>query len=167
MSLLIGLLKQDQFESVLRVTAELGVSRVCPVVCERSVPRPDKAGAGTRMPRWRRILCEATKVSGSVRVPELSDPVAFRDVRWDELPEQRYAALLGVGADPIATARTAPGRIVFAVGPEGDWTDGEAAVLIERGFAPISLGPRILRASTAAIAGCAWFRMSAESGRGM
>jgi 16S rRNA (uracil1498-N3)-methyltransferase len=162
MTLLIGLLKHDQFESVLRTSAELGVRAVRPVLCERSVPQPHGREMDKKMSRWRRILGEGTKVSGSVFVPELSDPVKFRDIEWDCLPGARYAALLSHDARPLAAVGAARGGIVLAVGPEGDWTDYEASMLLERGFAPVSLGRRILRASTAAAVCCAWFRMAAE-----
>jgi 16S rRNA (uracil1498-N3)-methyltransferase len=162
-TLLIGLLKHSQFESVLRASAELGVKSVRPVLCERSVPRPGARETEGKMSRWRKILDEGTKVSGSVFAPDLADPVNFRDVGWDALPSARYAALLSPAAVPLANVDArAAGELVFAVGPEGDWTDSESSVLLGSGFVPVSLGRRILRASTAAMAGCAWFRLSAE-----
>lgn len=161
-TLLIGLLKHDQFESVLRASAELGVKSVFPILCERSVPRPDAREIERKMSRWRRILDEGTKVSGSVFAPNLEYPVNFRDVDWGGLPNARYAALLSPIACPIASVGARAGELVFAVGPEGDWTDFESSALLGSGFVPVSLGRRILRASTAAMAGCAWFRLSAE-----
>jgi 16S rRNA (uracil1498-N3)-methyltransferase len=162
MILLIGLLKHDQFESVLRASAELGVRSVHPVLCERSVPKLGAREMEGKMSRWRRILDEGTKVSGSVFAPNLTDPADFSDVDWDGLPKARYAALLSSDARPIAETGTLAGEIVFAVGPEGDWSDLESSALLDNGFVPVSLGRRILRASTAAAVGCAWFRLSAE-----
>jgi 16S rRNA (uracil1498-N3)-methyltransferase len=93
----------------------------------------------------------------------LTDPVSFSDVNWDDLPRARYAALLSPDARPIAEMKMSAGELVFAVGPEGDWSDLESSALLGSGFVPVSLGRRILRASTAAAVGCAWFRMSAET----
>ncbi|MDR3332508.1 MAG: 16S rRNA (uracil(1498)-N(3))-methyltransferase [Synergistaceae bacterium] len=160
-TLMIGLLKSDQFEFVLRAAPELGVHCVLPVVCERSVPRlGDETEIRKKMSRWLRILSEATKISGSVFIPALAEPVKFHDVEWNAMPERRYAALLGNEAVPLSDVPAGDGGIVFAVGPEGDWTAAEASELIDRGFTPVSLGRRIMRSSTAATVGAAWFRLS-------
>ena len=159
-SLVIGLLKAEQFDSVLRSASELGVKAVFPLVCERSVPRPDGSSLIKKTERWQRILDEGTKVSGAVIPPVISMPVNFRDFNWDALPKTRYAALLVRGAQPISAVRADAAEIVFAVGPEGDWSAKETDFLIENSFLPVSLGRRILRASTAMAVGCGWFRLS-------
>jgi RNA methyltransferase, RsmE family len=162
-TLLIGLLKSDQFDAVLRASAELGLFRILPVVCARSVPRfGEKERRSGKLDRWRRILDEGTKVSGAVFPPELRPPVPFADIDWNALPERRYAALLIDAARPLAETAPPPGSLAFAVGPEGDWSDTEADALTANGFQPVSLGRRVLRASTAALIGCGWFRLAAR-----
>ncbi len=161
--LLVGLLKQDQFDPLLRAVAELGVDEILPVFCDRSVPRYAPSEIPKKMARWNKILLEETKVSGCVHPPELRTPVHFEAVDWDALPETRYAAMLATGASPISGCCQTAGSLVFAVGPEGDWTDEEAQTLLEKKFAPITLGKRVLRASIAATVGCAWFRLAAVS----
>ena len=163
-TLLIGLLKPGQFDALLRSASELGVGSVLPVICERSVPRVAVSDIPKKIARWRKILDEGTAVSGSVYPPRISAPVKFGDIDWDALPEKRYAAVLSPGSRPISSVTRSAGRLVFAVGPEGDWSERESGTLISCGFVPVTLGRRILRASTAAIAGVAWFRLGETAG---
>ena len=159
-SLVMALLKSEQFDSVLRAASELGVRAIYPLVCERSVPRPDKSSLDKKVLRWQRILDEGTKVSGVSVPPVISKPVNFVDFNWDLLPAERYAALLKPDTVPISSVNLSSDGIAFAVGPEGDWSERESSVLIENSFTPVSLGRRVLRASTAVTVGCGWFRMS-------
>jgi 16S rRNA (uracil1498-N3)-methyltransferase len=161
LTLLIGLLKAEQFDAVLRASSEIGVTAIIPVVCERSVPRFGEMEAAKKAARWQKILDEGTAVSGAVFPPKVSPPVKFADVEWNCLPEPRYAAVLTPGARHISSADSG-GEVVFAVGPEGDWSERESESLLENGFVPVTLGRRIMRASTAAITGCGWFGFSAR-----
>ena len=158
-TLLIGLLKADQFETVLRVAAEIGVDEIVPVVCARSVPRIHADDLPKKMHRWKKILEESSKVSGEVFPPRLADPVDFALLSWDALPVRRFAAMLADAA-PLSRETVGEAEVAIAVGPEGDWADGESVVLLREGFKPVSLGRRILRASTAATVACAWLRMN-------
>jgi 16S rRNA (uracil1498-N3)-methyltransferase len=160
--LLIALLKAGQFDSVLRASAELGVKSIIPVICERSAPRLDECEAIKKISRWRKILDESTLVSGTVFSPQIQMPVKICGIPWDALPQTRYAAVIAPDARPISQARTAleTREVAFAVGPEGDWTEREKTSLFQNGFIPVSLGRRVMRASTAAIAACGWFRLS-------
>ncbi len=159
--LLIGLLKADQFDAVLRSAAELGLFVVWPVVCAHSIPRFSDVEMPKKLQRWQRILDEGSKVSGSVRPPMIHPPISFCKLDWRSLPQARYAALLTPRTSPLSDMAGVPGELVFAVGPEGDWSPEEVRQLQENGFMPVSLGRRVLRASTAAIVGCGWFRLMA------
>jgi 16S rRNA (uracil1498-N3)-methyltransferase len=159
LTLLVGLLKAEQFDAVLRASSELGVRTILPVLCERSVPRIPPSESNKKISRWQRILDEGTYVSGSIFPPKIESPVPFGDIAWDKLPEFRYAAVIASGSRPIAGISGVTGEIVFAVGPEGDWSDGERAELLGKNFVPVLLGNRIMRASTAVITGLGWFRL--------
>lgn len=151
--LLLGLLKNDQLDDALRFCAETGVFRIHLLVCERSVPRYEGSRLDDKMKRWRKILDEATKQAGAATPPVLCVPVPFAEFDFDGLPEQRLAALLSDGARPLRETRIAEG-LAAAIGPEGDWSPAESARLLAGGFSPVSLGSRILRASTAVAAFC-------------
>jgi 16S rRNA (uracil1498-N3)-methyltransferase len=161
-TLMIGLLKSDQFDAVLRSASELGVNSILPVVCERSVPRVAASDIPKKISRWQKILDEGTSISGSVFPPKISPPVNFGDIDWNTLPETRYAAVISPASRPISSADSDRSELVLAVGPEGDWSERERDALISRGFVPLALGRRIMRASTAAITGVAWFRFNSK-----
>jgi 16S rRNA (uracil1498-N3)-methyltransferase len=126
------------------------------------VPRISADDIDRKAARWQRILDEGSKVSGSVFPPKVLPPVRFDGVKWDGMPDERYAAVIPPGTSHISGARPKSGSIVYAVGPEGDWSDDETALLLRKKFKPVSLGRRIMRASTAVIVGCGWFRLNAK-----
>ncbi|EHM10297.1 RNA methyltransferase, RsmE family [Thermanaerovibrio velox DSM 12556] len=147
--LLVGFLKADQWDQVLRVACELGVARIWPVLCERSVPRPDDWGR--KKERYERILFESTRQCGALRAPELMDLKPLDVLDLSELPEVRLGAFLSPDSVPLVSALP-EGDLAIAVGPEGDWTAREVEILKGAGFKAVSLGPRVLRASTAVAA---------------
>ena len=158
--LLLGLLKNDQLDDAPRFCAETGVFRIHLLVCERSVPRYEGSRLDDKMKRWRKILDEATKQAGAATPPVLCAPVPFAEFDFDGLPEQRLAALL---SDRARRARDAhSGEPAAAIGPEGDWSPAESARRSPRGFAPVRLGARIMRASTAVASFCASLAMMYE-----
>lgn len=152
--LLIGLLKSDRTEWAVQKATELGVREVRAVVCERSVPRPGHSEGGRRLARMRRVATEAARQCGRSTVPDLSlhgdlasaladlPPGGLR-FRLDEGPVTRPLALALAGAGPDDVA--------LAVGPEGSFSPAEREALAAAGFEPAGLGPRVLRAETAAI----------------
>lgn len=159
--LLLALLKTDQFDLSLRLAAEIGVYKIHLLQCKRCVPQYGAGRVEDKMRRWRKILDEATKQAGATRAPLLSIPVPLSELDIAALPESRFAALLSENARPIKEAAFGDG-VAIAIGPEGDWDPEESSLLLSRGFAPVSLGKRILRASTAVSAACSWFMLSAD-----
>jgi 16S rRNA (uracil1498-N3)-methyltransferase len=157
-TLLIALLKALQFDEVLRASAELGVREILPVECERSVPRT-RENITQKTFRWRKILDEGSLVAGSVFPTKINPAVKFGEISWDCLPVNRIAAVISPDSRPISEIAPREGQVVYAVGPEGDWSELETSVLVSRNFIPVTLGERILRASTAAVAGCALLRL--------
>ena len=147
-----ALVKFDAFEWMLEKATELGVESITPVYSARSDKGLDQA-ALKRMDRWRRILLETGQQSRRVTRPELNAPVRLKDALQCDLPvrlfleEQRGAApiLRALPAEPAPTA--------LLVGPEGGWADAERVSV--RDWTPVSLGPQILRAETAALAALA------------
>lgn len=145
-------LKRERFEWVLQKGTELGVSRFVPVISSRTVVRP-AARLLSKYERWNAIVREAAEQSRRGRLPTIEDPLL-----WDEVLDQgaglRLLAWEEVGGDisglylRIAGAR----EVSVLVGPEGGISQEEATAAAERGWRPISLGPRVLRAETAAIA---------------
>ena len=158
--LLLGLLKNDQFDDALRFSAETGVHTIHLLDCERSVPKYEGKKLDEKMNRWSKILDEATKQAGSALPPKLSYPLPLKDFDFDALPCERYAALLSSGTRDLRDI-TVGSSAAVAIGPEGDWAPHESALLLEKGFTAVSHGMRILRASTAVAVSCGWFSLQA------
>lgn len=146
-----ALLKKDRFDLVLEKATELGVARIRPVLTRRCVAdrlNPDRARA---------IVIEAAEQCARTALPELDQPVALETLLKD-WPAQRTLLFADeLGGEPAAQAIAAGGMsAAILIGPEGGFDDAERAALRAHAHAiPISLGPRVLRAETAAIAALA------------
>jgi 16S rRNA (uracil1498-N3)-methyltransferase len=151
-----ALIKFDRLEWMIEKVTELGVERILTFEAERS----DKglaAAAQKRATRWQRIAKESSQQSRRLRAPEIVPAVDLESALAD-LADCRYL-LDEAGTTPLM--RTLPAsRTFFAsvgllTGPEGGWTENERALAVAAGWQPVSLGPQILRAETAAIAAVA------------
>jgi 16S rRNA (uracil1498-N3)-methyltransferase len=155
--LLLALIKFDRFEYALEKATELGVESVLPVCSERCEKGLEKAAA-KRLDRWRRIVREASQQARRARLPEVLAPAAFEAAIAGASPCS-YLLDEEPGASPIAAAlparRAREDLVSVLVGPEGGWTGAERAAALQAGWTPVSLGPNILRAETAAIAALA------------
>lgn len=152
-------LKQDKFEWVLQKGTELGVTRFVPVVSARSVVRP-AAALHRKYDRWQTVIREAVEQCGRSRLPQLAPPIEWTSlalpevccgfVAW-EAAEGALNLAVAVAALPAVGDEAQPG-IALLVGPEGGLTTVEVAGAAASGWQVVSLGPRILRAETAALA---------------
>lgn len=141
-----ALLKGSKMDLVVEKATELGVRRIAPVETRRMV------GRGDHVDRWRRIAVAAAKQSGRTQVAVVDAPRAlatFLDEAW---PGLRLVPWEGESARRLDALPPEAGAVVALVGPEGGLADDEIAAAQAHGFVPITLGPRILRAETAAIA---------------
>lgn len=155
-TLVAALIKFDRFEWMIEKTTELGVARIVPFQAARSEKGLLEASA-KRAERWNRIARESSQQSRRVRPSEISPGVGFAaalaegaDYRYC-LDEGRAPALLR--RLPAERARLAGAALL--IGPEGGWTELERQRVSEAGWEPVSLGPQILRAETAATAAVA------------
>jgi len=155
-----GVLKAAKFEVVLQKCTELGVAAFVPLLCERAVAAADEAGEAKRR-RWARIAAEAMEQCGGTRLPALSaprplmhalaglPPRAVALIPWEEARDTTLRAAL---ASALASQQPGAAEVHLFIGPEGGFSAGEIALARRHGAIPITLGPRILRAETAAIA---------------
>lgn len=153
--LAFAILKRAATEMLVQKATELGVARLLPVVTEHTV-----ASTGNRE-RLLAIATEASEQCGRLNRPMIAEPTSLPALleRW---PEDRplFAAVTKRGPPPPPPMRSAAGLLV---GPEGDFAEGELDLLALSPFVrPVSLGPRILRAETAAIVGLALLAVPAE-----
>jgi 16S rRNA (uracil1498-N3)-methyltransferase len=151
-TLLSAVPRGPRMDFLVQKTAELGVSRIVPVLTERSVARPD-AEAGRRA-RWQKIAQEAARQCGRADVPAVDAPLPLAGaLALPGLPERRLALFEGETTRSLraALAGAAPAPTALLVGPEGGFAAPEVAAAEAAGFEPVGLGDRILRVETAAI----------------
>jgi 16S rRNA (uracil1498-N3)-methyltransferase len=150
--LVLALLKSDHTELALRMATEAGVVEVRVAVCERSVPRPGAAEAGRRTTRLARVASEAAVQCGRGLPPAVSFHADLAAAIAD-LAEGPRCRLDEGGAPSLASLLAGTGGgAALAVGPEGSFSPAEVRLLDAAVFRAAGLGPRVLRAETAAIA---------------
>lgn len=157
LTLLQGLLKGDRPEFIVQKATELGLTQVCFYTTARTVPRVDGEGAEKKLLRWKKAAIEAAKQCGRTTLPSVAlagglkeavegTEAALRIVLWEKEDGVSLKDLLS-GKAPLSAA--------LLVGPEGGLSDEEALLAEKTGFLKAGMGPRILRAETAALAAAA------------
>lgn len=150
-TLLQGLPKADKMDYIIEKATELGVTRIVPVITERSQIRERD-----RKKRWDRIALEATKQCGRIKPTIIENTLEFEEA-IKLYGENELAVILNVSyeisaKDYIKNSLQAPQNIVLFVGPEGGFTDNEVLLGNKMGFISLGLGPRVFRTETASIA---------------
>ena len=150
--LLLAIIKFDHYEWGLEKLTELGAARITPVIARRTEKHLAQA-AGKRVERWRRIALEAAKQSRRSDLPQVDDPLHLKQaIAQVSAPVKLLLAETEQENSLAAALGDITGEIALAIGPEGGWTPEEMTLFSESGWSHITLGPRILRAETAAIA---------------
>jgi 16S rRNA (uracil1498-N3)-methyltransferase len=150
-----GYLKDKKMDGLVRQLTELGVVRWVPFLSRRSVPEPDQQRLHRRYRRWRKISLEALKQCGRNRTMAIESVVSFADalhigasydtkiIFWEESKHNKTMNQV---------VPTRPSSIFIMIGPEGGFEKDEILMARKEGFALMGLGPRILKAETAALA---------------
>jgi 16S rRNA (uracil1498-N3)-methyltransferase len=151
--LLPALIKAEPFEWLLEKAAELGAASIQPVVTERTVVHLDAAQTEKKLAKWRRHMIESAKQCHTPFVPELKSPVTFKaGLKNDAVLKLIPALSEHTRTLKQALPRDRPASVTILIGPEGDFTAEEEAQAFSAGHVPVTLGPLVLRAETAAIA---------------
>lgn len=146
--LAMAIIQLEKFELVLQKATELGVRSIIPVITDRLELRKERFAG--KAERWQRILLEAVKQSGRSVVPLLEEPQPFESVLKKDGPKLFFDA----DAEPSPRAGSLS-EVTLFIGPEGGWSEAELALARQHECAFERLGPRRLRAETAAIVACA------------
>lgn len=154
----LSIFKFDRYEWAIEKLTELGVARILPVIARRTEKHLAKA-AEARVERWRRIAREAAQQSRRTDIPVIADPVPLEKIDLDTndgleflLSEIEQETSLWASLQGHSEKAAAGVPVHMAIGPEGGWTEQEMKWFTDRNWRHVSLGPRILRAETAAIA---------------
>jgi 16S rRNA (uracil1498-N3)-methyltransferase len=166
--LFLAVFKFDHMEWAIEKATELGVARITPILARRTEKHLARA-ALKRAERWRRIALEASKQSRRTDIPEIADPTPLKQALEQEKSPTRILlseteqittlttalanSLQPMGYEPVALNPQITHAL--AIGPEGGWTPEEISLFTQHAWQPVTLGPRILRAETAAIAAIA------------
>ncbi|KAA6456861.1 16S rRNA (uracil(1498)-N(3))-methyltransferase [Acidobacteria bacterium AB60] len=161
-TLAVSIFKFDHMEWGIEKATELGVAAIAPLIARRTEKHLAQA-AEKRVERWRRIALEAAKQSRRSDIPIIYEPVplaqhvrSLSDATRIVLAEQeRSTTLRSLVEEAVTLASNRMPKLELAFGPEGGWAPDEEALFDANGWRPASLGPRILRAETAAIAALA------------
>lgn len=162
-TLYLSLTQREKFEWALQKCTEVGVSAFVPVISNRTLAR-DRNQALKKMERWARILKEAAEQSGRGLIPHITAPLSLEEAFQQTANRPLAAAFLWEKAQEPLLYRWLREReeeirrvqeLALFVGPEGGYTDEEAAQASECGITLITLGERILRMETAAVVACA------------
>lgn len=155
--LLLAVIKFDHYEWGLEKLTELGAARMTPVIARRTEKHLAQAAA-KRVERWRRIVREASQQSRRSDLPDVDDPLPLKQALAQVSAGTKLLLAETEQDNTIAAAlqqrsSAAESRdVALAVGPEGGWTAEEMNLFSESRWQHVTLGPRILRAETAAIA---------------
>jgi 16S rRNA (uracil1498-N3)-methyltransferase len=161
LTLYIALLKGKKNDLVLQKATELGVTRFVPILTNRSVVGSLRDLSDAKVDRWESVVREAAEQSERGRLPIVSEPLLLDSalsearqseglalVAWEEQAGQSIRQVLNQQVKP-------PTSVKLFVGPEGGFEEDEILHARAYGVIPVTLGPRILRAETAAIAAAA------------
>jgi 16S rRNA (uracil1498-N3)-methyltransferase len=161
-TLVTSIYKFDHLEWAIEKAVELGVAAIVPVIARRTDKHLTLA-APKRAERWRRIAHEAAQQSRRSDVPAILDPLPLAErirssgdgIRIVLAEQERTTTLRAILEQAVGGAGNEMPVLEVAIGPEGGWAPEEEALFDANGWRAASLGPRILRAETAAIAALA------------
>jgi 16S rRNA (uracil1498-N3)-methyltransferase len=144
----MSIINLDKFEFVLQKATELGVQSFIPLVTDRMELRIERVRG--KEERWRKIVLEAVKQSGRSKMPPIEPPIQF-----DEAIARDGAKIVFDADVESSTTNKRQQKTTFFIGPEGGFSERELTLARENGASFEQLGPRRLRAETAAIAALA------------
>ena len=149
-----ALIKSDKFDWVVQKCTELGVTRIVPLLTERSEIRRAEERAERMRQRWARIALESLKQCRRRRLVEIAEPLRFDEFCRNQAEDHMliFSEYGGRSLREIGASLTAVSRLNLCVGPEGGWSREELQLADQYRAIPVHLGSRILRTETAAVA---------------
>lgn len=150
-----GIARGDKMDWILQKATELGVTRIVPLVTERTEVRLDAERRERRLAHWRSVIIAACEQCGRNRVPDLDTPLRLADWLATGLNSQGLRLALDPEGELSVRTLSPHNAATLVIGPEGGLSAHDMAALAQAGFLSLRLGPRILRTETAGIAALA------------
>jgi 16S rRNA (uracil1498-N3)-methyltransferase len=148
----------EKMDLVVQKATELGVTRIVPVISQRSVVRLDEGQAQSKQSHWRAVAISACEQCGRARLPAIERPVQLLNYLGNLSPAAHPRWVLEPNTASTTAAHVSIAAADLGVGPEGGFTADELEAFALAGFSPLGLGPRVLRTETAAIAALVWLQ---------
>ena len=154
-TLALAVPKGNNMDLIVQKAVEMGVSRIVPLMTERTIVRLSGKDAAAKAEKWRRTVLEACKQCGVNTLPVVEEPQTYKQfLQRDDLPELKLQCAIVPHARPLRevleAGRAAGSRgCVLLIGPEGDFSPAEYTAGEAAGYTPTGLGPIILRVETA------------------
>ncbi|MFM7025070.1 MAG: 16S rRNA (uracil(1498)-N(3))-methyltransferase [Limnohabitans sp.] len=151
--LLAGITANERMDWLVEKATELGVSSITPLLAERSVLKLKGERADKKLAHWQGVAVAAAEQCGRNRVPTVHPAMTLSE--WLLRPSvhgRRCVLSLAQNTRPLADAASGQDPLVVLSGPEGGLSPAEEALALDAGFAPVTLGSRVLRAETAPLA---------------
>ena len=152
--------KGSTMDDIVRQATEVGAARIVPLLSERTQVHLDGARQDKKVEKWRTAAIEAAKQCGNPWLPEIAPVQKFADfITSAKDYDLKLVASLHAGTTNLKAAlahyrakhAAAPRKVLWLVGPEGDFSPAEMTAALTAGFQPITLGPLVLRSDTAAV----------------
>ena len=148
-----GISRGDRMDFVVQKATELGVKRITPVLTEYGVVKLNGERAEKRREHWQKIANSACEQSGRTRLPLIDTPLPMKNWFGNKPAKVDAELILAPGAAVALAGIDAPNtKVCVLIGPEGGFSESECADAEVSGFTAVSLGPRVLRTESAAIA---------------
>jgi len=147
-----GVSRGERMDWVVQKASELGVTRIIPVLTERTVVKLDSRQAQRKVQHWQGIAVAACEQSGRDRIPVIDAPLAVTELLRQAGSHATRVLLSPEGSLRIAGLPRRDGGVIVLIGPEGGLAASEQHAAVAAGFAAVRLGPRVLRTETAAVA---------------
>ncbi len=146
--------KKGKMDYIVEKATELGVSRIIPIVSERTVVRPDEDSSRKKIERWKKIALETSKQCGRRDVPAIDDITEYSRVVYG-MDEYDLGLMACLSEDRVsikdALGELKTGRVLVFIGPEGDFTTEELRLADRDNCRFVSLGRRVLKSDTAGL----------------
>ena len=144
-----GLPKSEKMDLIVQKCVEIGITRSVPVGMARSIVKLNAAEGAKKQARWQKIAASAAEQSGRGIVPEVAEPISFKQMLAAVAEENTVTFYEGGGVPLADLVNESTAAVSLVIGPEGGFEESEIEALREKGAHIATLGKRILRCETA------------------
>ena len=147
----VALVQEQKFDLIIQKLTELGIKRIIPIKTERSIVKLDNTRIEKKYSRWNMICKEASEQSKRTSIPVIENVMTLKELIKENANLKLICSVNEKKQFLDKYLKKYIKSIIFAIGPEGGFSNLEESLLLENGFEAVSLGARVMRVETAAI----------------